>query len=104
MLADETVTVSSGSDGVTKQSPWGVDMSGYRDDFICMLSHDCAAVNPTHAVVNEEVAVLSNEECEHIIDKAEEYASQNGGWTTGRHTDYATTDIPLGSYSSCAYI
>jgi hypothetical protein len=73
------------------------DRDWHCRDFICMLSHDCTGINPIATIVNEEVAVLSSQECEHIIDKAEEYASQNGGWTTGRHRVYATTDIRLGS-------
>ena len=33
--------------------------------------------------------------CEWIIFESEEYAKNNGGWTTSRHENYATTDIPL---------
>lgn len=33
--------------------------------------------------------------CEWIIFESEEYAKYNGGWTTSRHENYATTDIPV---------
>lgn len=33
--------------------------------------------------------------CEWIIFESEEYAKNNGGWTTSRHENYATTDIPV---------
>lgn len=33
--------------------------------------------------------------CEWIIFESEEYAKNNGGWTTSRHEKYATTDIPV---------
>lgn len=33
--------------------------------------------------------------CEWIIFESEEYAKNNGGWTTSRHENYATTDLPV---------
>jgi len=33
--------------------------------------------------------------CKWIINEAENYALKNGGWTTSRHKNYPTTDIPL---------
>jgi hypothetical protein len=33
--------------------------------------------------------------CEWIIFESEEYAKNNGGWSTSRHENYATTDIPV---------
>jgi hypothetical protein len=33
--------------------------------------------------------------CDWIIFESEEYAKNNGGWTTSRHENYATTDIPV---------
>jgi hypothetical protein len=32
--------------------------------------------------------------CEWIVSEAEQYAANNGGWTTSRHMNYPTTDIP----------
>lgn len=37
----------------------------------------------------------TKEICEWIIDRTEIYAYNNGGWTTARHDNYPTTDIPL---------
>ncbi len=33
--------------------------------------------------------------CKWIINEAESYANNNGGWTTERHKSYPTTDIPI---------
>ena len=32
--------------------------------------------------------------CNWIIDESESYAKNNGGWTTNRHKNYPTTDLP----------
>jgi hypothetical protein len=37
---------------------------------------------------------FSKDVCKWIVNECEEYASNNGGWTTTRHTNYPTTDIP----------
>lgn len=37
----------------------------------------------------------TKEICEWIINSSETYALNNGGWTTQRHKNYPTTDIPL---------
>ena len=39
--------------------------------------------------------LFSNNVCEWIIFESEEYAKNNGGWTTRRHENYPTTDIPV---------
>ena len=41
--------------------------------------------------------IISLEECQHVIDAAEEYAASrgSGGWTTSRHYAVPTTDLPL---------
>lgn len=38
---------------------------------------------------------LSDELCRWIIHEAEIYSIENGGWTTKRHKNYPTTDLPL---------
>ena len=38
--------------------------------------------------------------CRFIINECEKYASQNNGWTTKRHHNYPTTDIPVDKISS----
>jgi hypothetical protein len=39
--------------------------------------------------------LFSKNVCEWIILESEEYAKNNGGWTTRRHENYPTTDIPI---------
>jgi hypothetical protein len=39
--------------------------------------------------------IFSNNVCEWIIFESENYAKNNGGWTTRRHENYPTTDIPI---------
>ncbi len=39
--------------------------------------------------------MFSKNVCEWIIFESEEYAKNNGGWTTRRHKNYPTTDIPV---------
>lgn len=33
--------------------------------------------------------------CKYIINESEKYAAANGGWTTKRHNNYPTTDLPV---------
>jgi len=33
--------------------------------------------------------------CRYIINESEKYALNNGGWTTKRHNNYPTTDLPV---------
>ncbi|KAL7542798.1 hypothetical protein ACHAWF_007251 [Thalassiosira exigua] len=52
-------------------------------------------------VTSDQTPILSEDECQCIISRAEEHASKsggngsNGGWTTSRHYAVPTTDIPL---------
>jgi hypothetical protein len=39
--------------------------------------------------------LFSKNVCEWLIFESEQYAKNNGGWTTRRHESYPTTDIPL---------
>jgi hypothetical protein len=39
--------------------------------------------------------MFSKNVCEWIILESEKYAKNNGGWTTRRHENYPTTDIPI---------
>ena len=39
--------------------------------------------------------MFSKNVCEWIIFESENYAKHNGGWTTRRHENYPTTDIPI---------
>ena len=33
--------------------------------------------------------------CRYLINESEKYAANNGGWTTKRHDNYPTTDLPV---------
>jgi len=33
--------------------------------------------------------------CRYLINESEKYAAANGGWTTKRHNNYPTTDLPV---------
>lgn len=53
---------------------------------------------PDHgdALIHTTVEPLfSAEECQRIIDEAEAWALECGGWTSKRHFNHPTTDIPL---------
>jgi len=39
--------------------------------------------------------IYSKDTCNWIINESELYAKENGGWTTNRHNNYPTTDIPI---------
>lgn len=39
--------------------------------------------------------IYSQDTCEWLINESELYAKENGGWTTNRHNNYPTTDIPV---------
>jgi hypothetical protein len=39
--------------------------------------------------------LFSKNVCDWLIFESEQYAKNNGGWTTRRHESYPTTDIPL---------
>jgi hypothetical protein len=45
-------------------------------------------------------SVFSKNVCEWIIYESELYASKNNGWTTRRHKNYPTTDIPIEKISN----
>jgi hypothetical protein len=49
----------------------------------------------SHLVSHSEEPLFSREETQAIIDEAEERAEHMGGWTTKRHANYATTDVPV---------
>jgi hypothetical protein len=39
--------------------------------------------------------IYSSDMCRYIINECEKYANHNGGWTTKRHRNYPTTDLPV---------
>ena len=51
--------------------------------------------NPETFKPNISQNVISNFLCDYIVDMAEEYASENGGWCIDRHNKYPTTDLVI---------
>ena len=47
------------------------------------------------AMAAEIGGVLAVETCMAVVAVAEEHAAEHGGWSTGRHQQYPTTDLPL---------
>jgi hypothetical protein len=39
--------------------------------------------------------IYTSDMCNYIINECEKYATNNGGWTTKRHNNYPTTDLPV---------
>lgn len=60
------------------QATWSVDIG---------FEHPICTIRSYH--------VIAQQDCQQIIEAAKEYAQQNGGWTTDRHQEAATTDIPF---------
>ena len=48
-----------------------------------------------HLVHATAEPLLTKEECDAIIAESEEWAEREGGWTSKRHFNHPTTDIPL---------
>jgi hypothetical protein len=44
--------------------------------------------------------IYSQDTCNWIINESEKYAGENEGWTTNRHDNYPTTDIPIDKIKS----
>jgi hypothetical protein len=44
--------------------------------------------------------IYSQDTCNWIINESELYSKENGGWTTNRHNNYPTTDIPVENIKS----
>jgi hypothetical protein len=45
-------------------------------------------------------SIFSKNACEWLISESELYASKNNGWSTHRHKEYPTTDLPVEKISS----
>lgn len=60
-----------------------------QDDFESLIPFQSG-----HLLHKTKEQVLSTEECQRIVQEAETVASRMG-WTTSRHGNYPTTDIPL---------
>ena len=45
------------------------DLKKYMDDFVCVLTHNCVAINPCHNKVHLIESILSKAQCDEIITK-----------------------------------
>ena len=53
--------------------------------------------HPSLLSVFRAEGVLSPKKCDWLVEVAENHAKTHGGWTTGRHKSYPTTDLPINS-------
>eukprot|EP00614_Pseudopedinella_elastica_P010549 CAMPEP_0172609704 /NCGR_PEP_ID=MMETSP1068-20121228/29633_1 /TAXON_ID=35684 /ORGANISM="Pseudopedinella elastica, Strain CCMP716" /LENGTH=242 /DNA_ID=CAMNT_0013413269 /DNA_START=14 /DNA_END=742 /DNA_ORIENTATION=+ len=60
-----------------------------------ILQKVAAGDAPRPLVAQSKNPLISAEICEHIIQECEAVAAARGGWTTQRHAQYPTTDIPV---------
>ncbi|CAM9853492.1 unnamed protein product, partial [Ectocarpus fasciculatus] len=76
----------------------GLHGGGSSDDD----THLCFASIPGRAadIFLSREPVLSPEECRGVIQAAEDYSQENGGWTTSRHYAVPTTDLPVHALES----
>ena len=79
----ETMKLYESETGVETKGPCG-------SACIKMVEHD-----GSHLISHSQEPLFSKDETQAIIDEAEERAARMGGWTTKRHANYATTDVPV---------
>ena len=60
-----------------------------QQDYTSLIPHKNG-----HLIHRTTIPIFSREECQSIVDEAEHKATQMG-WTTNRHGNYPTTDIPI---------
>ena len=61
----------------------------------CLLRHNTVQLRPHLRKVLLVEDALTNDMCRDLIQKTENFAASNGGWSSDRHTGYPTTDLPL---------
>lgn len=54
-----------------------------------------------HLVHTTAEPLFTQEECAMIVAESEEWAERAGGWTSRRHFNHPTTDIPLAELPRC---
>lgn len=74
------------------------------NDIFCIVQHNVQSLRPHLKRVGVMEGALTESVCETLIADCEKYALDHGGWTSARHRDYPTTDLPLdvifGKFSS----
>ena len=68
-----------------------------NNNIYCLLQKNIINLRPNLQNVIQLEDVLSIDLCQLIIEKSEQFAIENDGWSINRHTAYPTTDIPLNS-------
>ena len=61
----------------------------------CELISHVPGPDGGHLVHTTAEPLLTAQECDMIIEESEEWAARAGGWTSTRHFNHPTTDIPL---------
>lgn len=60
-----------------------------------LISHTPGPVDGECLIHTTAEPLLTSKECNYIIGEAEEWAARKGGWTSTRHFNHPTIDIPL---------
>jgi hypothetical protein len=75
-----------------------------------------ALINDIHEIMNSNIKynrfiqrfqynkIYTPDMCRYIINQCEKYAAANNGWTTTRHINYPTTDLPVDIIPSIFYL
>ena len=104
MLHGAYVAVAGHSDRYFGGDPSGVDPAATDCPFdtyeVGQPAEDFRTVSWTARGDRPRVQVskgplLPRDECAWAIEEAERHANENGGWTSARHTQAATTDMPV---------
>mmetsp|Transcript_6370 Transcript_6370/g.9010 ORF Transcript_6370/g.9010 Transcript_6370/m.9010 type:complete len:286 (+) Transcript_6370:190-1047(+) len=86
ILKDEDLIVEAGGQPTLTR----VDEREYRDeDYSSLIPYETGHL--LHKTTNP---IFSEDECKRIVNEAEKVAAEMG-WTTSRHGNYPTTDIPI---------
>lgn len=77
---------------------------GSCNDIFCIVQHNIQSLRPYLQRVGMMENALTSLVCKNLISDCEKYADNNGGWTSARHREYPTTDLPIntifGKFSS----
>ena len=65
------------------------------DHIFCLLRHNTVQLRPRSRKVFLYENALTEDICLELIQKSEQFAASNGGWSSDRHKGYPTTDLPL---------
>ena len=99
MKSDQTVLITGASTGIGLaiaralcESRYRVILTARQSSLPRFAMHE---VGESQHVRIRALDVTSAEQREAIIAEAEERAARLGGWTSSRHSNYPTTDVPI---------